>query len=83
VLRDGDRVRVDLARRRVDLLVAPQELAERGRALVAGGCRGPASRTPWEDLYRREVTSLRDGAVFERALAFQNIAQNGLPRDNH
>ncbi len=47
LLRSGDRIRVDLKRREVNLLVDAGELARRREALrAAGGYRYPASPTP-------------------------------------
>lgn len=85
LLRDGDVVRVDLRRRRVDVLVAEGELRRRREALEAeGGYKVPDSQTPWQDIFRREVGGLSEGMVFKRAVRFQRIAQkHPVPRDNH
>lgn len=86
LLRDGDVVRVDLRRRRVDVVVpAAAEMAARRVELEArGGYAVPESQTPWQDLFRREVGGLSGGMVLERAVRFQRIAQRcPLPRDNH
>ncbi|KAI5921336.1 dihydroxy-acid/6-phosphogluconate dehydratase [Camillea tinctor] len=85
LLRDGDRVRVDLPRRRVDILVSPEELRARRAALdEAGGYRGPPSQTPWQDIFRREVGGQSEGSVFTRATEFRHLAQKyPIPRDNH
>lgn len=85
LLRDGDRVRVDLRRRRVDMLVPEQELARRRAELErAGGYRFPESQTPWQAIQRSLVGQLDRGAILEGAEAFQRIAQTrGLPRDSH
>jgi len=85
VLRNGDRVRVDLRQRRVDLLVDEATLAERRAALEAeGGYRYPASQTPWQEIQRATVGQMNTGAILEGAEKFQRIAQTmGLPRDSH
>ncbi|CAJ2507183.1 Uu.00g083690.m01.CDS01 [Anthostomella pinea] len=85
LLRDGDKVRVDLDMRRVDILIGAEELAERRKELdERGGYHGPPSMTPWQDIYRREVGGLSEGAVFERAVEYQRLAQkHDAPRDNH
>lgn len=85
LLRDGDRVRVDLTARRVDILLPEAELVRRRAELDAkGGYHGPPSQTPWQDIFRREVGGLSEGMVFKRAVRFQRIAQNyPVPRDNH
>lgn len=85
LLRDGDKVRVDLNARRVDILLSEGELKVRREELEArGGYHGPPSQTPWQDIFRREVGGLSDGMVFKRAVRFQRIAQKQpVPRDNH
>jgi len=48
VLRTGDRIRVDLRKCSVNVLLSEAELRERHAALAAaGGYRYPASQTPW------------------------------------
>jgi dihydroxy-acid dehydratase len=85
LLKAGDRVRIDLRKARVDVLIAPEEIAERRAALeAAGGYVYPASQTPWQEIQRGLVGQLEDGAVLESAVKYQRIAQTkGLPRDNH
>lgn len=85
LLRDGDKVRVDLTTRRVDILLSDAALQARREELEAkGGYQGPPSQTPWQDIFRREVGGLSDGMVFKRAVRFQRIAQKQpVPRDNH
>ncbi|KAJ0116854.1 hypothetical protein J7T55_010005 [Diaporthe amygdali] len=85
LLRDGDRVRVDLNARRVDILLPEGELKARRAELEAkGGYHGPPSQTPWQDIFRREVGGLSEGMVLKRAVQFQRVAQvQPAPRDNH
>lgn len=85
LVRDGDMVRVDLNKRRVDLLVSDEELSARREALESqGGYRIPPSQTYWQDVHRREVAGLNEGMVMKRSLMFQNIAERyPAPRDNH
>ncbi|HEV2362888.1 MAG TPA: IlvD/Edd family dehydratase [Caulobacteraceae bacterium] len=85
LLRTGDRIRVDLNARRVDALVDEAEFDRRRRELEAkGGYAFPASQTPWQELHRRLVGQLGEGAILEGAEAYQRVAQTkGLPRDNH
>ncbi|MCE7796330.1 dihydroxy-acid dehydratase family protein [Sphingobium sufflavum] len=85
LLRSGDRVRIDLNRGTVDVLIPDAELAERRTALLAaGGYAYPASQTPWQQIQRDLVGQLQTGAILEGAESFQKIAQTqGLPRDNH
>ncbi len=85
LLRSGDRIRIDLNNGTADVLISPEELAERRTALeAAGGYAFPASQTPWQAIQRNLVGQLETGAILEGADEFQRIAQTrGLPRDNH
>ena len=85
LLRDGDRLRVDLNKRIVDVLVSVDELEVRRKELDGkGGYHGPESHTPWQDLFRRETGQLSEGMVLKRAVQFQRVAQKyPSPRDNH
>jgi dihydroxy-acid dehydratase len=85
LLRTGDRVRIDLGKGTVNVLVSDEELAERRAALVAaGGYQYPASQTPWQEIQRALVGQMESGAILEGSERYQRIAQTrGLPRDNH
>ena len=85
LLKTGDRVRMDLEARTVNVLIPDAELEERRAALRAeGGYAYPASQTPWQEIQRGLVGQLDKGAILEGAEKFQRIAQTqGLPRDNH
>lgn len=85
LLRTGDRVRVDLKRREVNMLVADDEIARRRKELEArGGYAFPQSQTPWQEIHRSLIGQFDGGAVFESALKYQRIAQTaGKPRDSH
>ena len=85
LLKTGDRVRMDLEARTVNVLIADEELETRRAALRAeGGYAYPASQTPWQEIQRGLVGQLDKGAILEGAEKFQRIAQTqGLPRDNH
>src|SRR5580658_1002851 len=85
LLRTGDRVRVDLGRATVNVLLSTAELAQRRRALEdAGGYAYPPSQTPWQEIQRTLVGQLHRGAILEGSEKYQRLAQTaGLPRDNH
>ncbi|SNS11951.1 dihydroxy-acid dehydratase [Sphingomonas laterariae] len=85
LLQTGDRVRIDLNKGSVDVLITDAELAERRRALeAAGGYTYPASQTPWQEIQRAIVGQMDTGAILEGSEKYQRIAQTrGLPRDNH
>jgi dihydroxy-acid dehydratase len=81
----GDRLRIDLGRGRVDVLLPDDELARRRAALeAAGGYSYPASTTPWQAIQRSTIGQMEGGAILEGSEAFQRIDETaGIPRDNH
>jgi dihydroxy-acid dehydratase len=85
VVRNGDRIRVDLRARRVDLLVDDDELAQRHAELAtSGGFPIPPPQTPWQELHRRHVTQLADGMVLDLAPSYQRVVRvHPVPRSNH
>jgi dihydroxy-acid dehydratase len=85
LLKTGDRVRIDLRKRRADMLVDGRELARRRAALEAqGGYPYPPSQTPWQEIQRGIVDELAQGMVLKPAVKYQKIhATFGVPRDNH
>ena len=85
LLKTGDRVRVDLRKRTVDVLLEERELAARRAALeAAGGYRSPPSQTPWQQIQRAMVSQLGDGMILNGAEKYQRVeARFGVPRDNH
>jgi len=84
ILKTGDRVRIDLRKHEANVLISPEELAERRKALeAAGGYHYPASQTPWQEMQRGVVGQLETGAVLEPAVKYQKIAQVTIPRHSH
>jgi dihydroxy-acid dehydratase len=82
LLRDGDRVRIDLRAGSAKVLLDDAELAARRAA--RGDYPYPASQTPWQEIQRALTGQLDRGAILEGAEKYQRIAQTrGLPRDNH
>jgi dihydroxy-acid dehydratase len=72
ILKTGDRVRVDLRKREVNVLEA------------ANGYRYPPSQTPWQEIQRGMVDQLNDGMVLKPAVKYQKIDETfGIPRDSH
>lgn len=81
LLQTGDRVRIDLTRRRADILVDAAELERRRRAWVPPA-QAPA--TPWQELHGRYVGQLSDGGCLDFAVRFQQVdATSGVPRHSH
>jgi dihydroxy-acid dehydratase len=85
LLKTGDRMRIDLNARHVDVLIDATEMAERRAAFeAAGGYHYPASQTPWQEFQRSMIGELETGAVLEPAVKYHRIVDTmGLPRDNH
>ena len=81
LLRTGDRVRIDLNTRKVDVLIADEELAARRAAWTAPTL---PNMTPWEEIYRGMVGQQGTGACLETATLYLDIiAKRGESRDNH
>lgn len=85
LLKTGDKVRVDLRQRTVNVLVSDDELARRRSELEAqGGYKYPASQTPWQEIQRGMTDQLAEGMALKPALKYQRVAQTkGVPRNNH
>ncbi|MFV0358252.1 IlvD/Edd family dehydratase [Tropicimonas sp.] len=84
ILRDGDRLRVDLGARTVTVLLDAAEIAARRGALgAAGGFRVPESQTPWQALFRKEVRPFSEGMILDGADSYRDIAHGKTPRHSH
>ena len=85
ILKNGDRVRIDVSKGTMNVLLPEAELAKRHAALKAsGGYKFPASQTPWQEIFRENTDQLAQGMVLKGAVKFQRIAKTkGIPRDNH
>jgi dihydroxy-acid dehydratase len=79
ILRSGDRIRVNLTKRTVDLLVDDEEIARRRIGLVPDV---PESHTPWEELFRAHVTQLADGYYLDLAAKYHDVG-SVVPRHSH
>ncbi|MDR3405725.1 MAG: dihydroxy-acid dehydratase family protein [Chthoniobacter sp.] len=78
-LRTGDRVRVDLRKRRVDALVPEAEWNARDTTAFA---TPPVNATPWQQIHRSHVGQLHTGACFDFACAYRDVCRT-VPRHNH
>jgi dihydroxy-acid dehydratase len=85
VLETGDRIRVDLRKGEVNVLLSDADMQKRRRDLeAAGGYAYPASQTPWQEMQRGVVGQMDTGSVLEPAVKYQRIARTkGIPRHNH
>jgi dihydroxy-acid dehydratase len=81
LLKTGDKVRIDLKKRRADILISDVDFAKRKAAWKAPKL---ISQTPWQELQRKFVGQLSSGACLDFAVDYQRIAATkGIPRDNH
>ncbi|MBB3143102.1 dihydroxyacid dehydratase/phosphogluconate dehydratase, partial [Halomonas organivorans] len=84
LLQSGDRLRVDLTRCEVTLMVDDAELAARRERLAAeGGYRYPDHQTPWQEIQRSMVEPLDRGMTLAPATKYRDVARVSPPRDNH
>jgi dihydroxy-acid dehydratase len=84
LLKSGDRIRIDLNKGTVNVMISADELKQRRAALEKqGGFHFPASQTPWQEIQRSMVEQLADGMVLTPAVKYQRVAQKSVPRDNH
>jgi len=85
ILQTDDKVRIDLNKRTVNILISKTEYERRRKALAKkGGFKYPESQTPWQEIQRGIVDELSNGMVLKPAVKYQKIDQTkGVPRDNH
>jgi dihydroxy-acid dehydratase len=81
LLKHGDKIRIDLNTRKVDVLIPAAELAARRAAWVPPVLE---NKTPWEEISRSMVGQHDTGACLEPATLYLNIVETrGESRDNH
>jgi dihydroxy-acid dehydratase len=81
LLKHGDKIRIDLNTRKVDVLIPAAELAARRAAWTAPVLD---NKTPWEEISRSMVGQHDTGACLEPATLYLNIIETrGESRDNH
>ena len=81
LLVSGDKIRIDLKTRKVDLMIPEAELAERRAAWKPPVLK---NLTPWEEIYRSMVGQHGSGACLEPATLYLNIVETrGESRHNH
>ncbi len=80
-LKTGDIIRIDLNKRSCDVLV-DEETWNRRKKEISYEDKIRESQSPWQELFRKTVTQLSEGAVMKDAIKFKRITQN-LPRHNH
>jgi dihydroxy-acid dehydratase len=79
IIETGDRVRIDLNKRRVDLLLSEAEIAARWKAYTPPKLE---NQTPWQEMYRGAVGQLAGGGCLEPATRYHQVVKQ-LPRHSH
>jgi dihydroxy-acid dehydratase len=79
ILETGDRVRVDLNNRRVDVLLDDAEIERRRRALKPAELKNDS---PWQELYRAHVGQLDSGMCLDFAVKYRDLRKT-VPRHSH
>ena len=79
ILETGDKVRVDLRSRRVDVLISDEEIERRRRNLKPQEIRNDS---PWQEIYRKHVGQLAAGACLDFAVGYRDI-RKVVPRHSH
>jgi dihydroxy-acid dehydratase len=79
ILETGDRVKVDLKARRVDLLLSDAEIEERRKKLKPAEI---VNNSPWQELYRNYVGQLSTGACLDFAVTYRDL-RKVVPRHSH
>jgi dihydroxy-acid dehydratase len=81
LLKTNDRVRVDLVKRTVNVLIPDEELAARRAAWTPPELK---HQTPWQEIYRKMVGQLSTGGCLEAATLYLDIVnERGNPRHSH
>lgn len=81
IVKTGDRMKIDLNKRRVDLLITKSEFKKRRKNKKKFKV---INQTPWQEIFRNTVSQLDDGAcinLMEKYIDVSNI--KGIPRDSH
>ena len=79
ILQTGDKVKVDLPSRRVDVLISDEEIERRRRDLKPDPIRHDS---PWQELYRTHVGQLATGACMDFAVPYRDL-RKVVPRHSH
>ena len=81
LMETGDRVRLNLNTRTLDILIGDDEMARRRDAYQQVDLQ---HQTPWQEIFRSLTGQLETGMVLENSVKYQRISQTrGMPRDNH
>jgi dihydroxy-acid dehydratase len=79
ILQTGDRIKVDLKNRRVDVLLSDEEIARRRASLKPVELKNDS---PWQEFYRANTGQLETGACLEFAVKYHDL-RKVVPRHSH
>lgn len=81
IVKTGDKIRINLSKRRVDLLISPAEFKKRRRLRKIPKLN---NQTPWQEIARNTVGQLEDGACINLVGVYLDITnKKGMPRNSH
>jgi dihydroxy-acid dehydratase len=81
IINNGDEIKIDLNKKRVDLLLEDEVIRER---LKNNNYKYPDNQTPWQEISRKFTGQLSEGACLNLEESYFDIANSkGIPRDNH
>ena len=81
IVKTGDKLRIDLNKKRVDLLISPTEFKKRRKEKKIPKLN---NQTPWQEISRKTVGQLEDGACMNLSGVYLDIVnKKGPPRNSH
>ena len=81
IVKTGDKMKIDLNKRRVDLLISQVEFKKRRKKKKLLKID---NQTPWQEIFRDTVGQLEDGSCINSKSVYLDIAQKkGIPRNSH
>ena len=81
IINDYDEIKIDLNKKRVDLLLNEKEIKERFSKVEY---QYPANQTPWQEISRNLTGQLSEGACLNLQEDYIDISNSkGIPRDSH
>ena len=81
IVKTGDKIKIDLNKRKVDLLISGVEFKKRRKQKKIPKLK---NQTPWQEIARSTVGQLEDGACINSRGIYLDIAKKkGIPRNSH
>ena len=81
IIKTGDKLCIDLNKRRVDLLISKKEFQKRRKKRKI---KKLINQTPWQEISRDHVGQLEDGACIQSREIYLDISKKkGIPRNSH